>query len=78
MAMPTFSEVSPLITCLARKKVFAVSTNICAMCYPKKFVIHLGSFFLIGVHMAASALPINLGLGTIQPINTPNKKYPMS
>tara|TARA_Y100000592_G_scaffold86923_1_gene140851 strand:- start:1321 stop:1467 length:147 start_codon:yes stop_codon:yes gene_type:complete len=47
------------------------------MCYPKKSVTQFGSFFLIGVHMAASALPINLGLGTIQPIKTPNKKYPM-
>jgi hypothetical protein len=31
--MPTFSEVSPLITCLARKNVFAVSTSMCVMLY---------------------------------------------
>src|SRR5210317_520720 len=35
MAMPTFSEVSPLITCRALKKVFAVSTRMCAMLIPR-------------------------------------------
>ena len=37
-----------------------------------------GNFDLIGFHIAASALPINLGLGTNQPTRTPNKKYPIT
>ena len=46
--------------------------------YPKCFVIAFGNFDLIGFHIAASALPINLGLGTNQPTRTPNKKYPIT
>jgi|TARA_B110000908_G_scaffold66514_1_gene80570 hypothetical protein len=46
--------------------------------YPKCLVTLFGSFVLIGAHIAASALPMNFGLGTNQPISTPNKKYPIS
>jgi hypothetical protein len=42
--------------------------------YPKKFCTDLGRRDLIGFHIAASALPINFGLGTSQPIKTPNRK----
>ena len=45
--------------------------------YPKCFVIAFGNFDLIGFHMAASALPINLGLGTSHPIKIPRIKYPI-
>tara|TARA_B100001248_G_scaffold183281_1_gene139573 strand:- start:5926 stop:6120 length:195 start_codon:yes stop_codon:yes gene_type:complete len=47
------------------------------MDYPNQFCIFFGSFVLTGDQIAASALPINLGLGTNHPINTPNKKYPI-
>ena len=36
-----------------------------------------GNLDLIGFQIAASALPITLGLGTSQPIKIPSIKYPI-